>query len=326
MIWDANVFKKKNSRFASLPNKVTWLLTNQPFQLLEELGMKSYHCQRAKLALKIKGSVHFLASFPTAMWHRWSRSRVSDITPVAWQGQTEFFSRGASVHFAGMILAQWTHGPRKQHEGWGGQKKGKKKRRRKKKRRQKSATAPLQYLSQEQQTLFGDLRGCQPQSLFQAAGQGVDTWRTNQRISDSASHMMEQTNKTSPGSRPSHLSRPPPCPKATRSLWLLSNTPTATTSACVRVTDALVKKTRRAGRGGDGGGNGVSRKLPRRSNLSPREKSPRWSNIYRDAEPDLVSALRRACKLCLRSRRVPPSNRRRFTLAADGVGAHHLPW
>lgn len=43
------------------------------------------------------------------------------------------------------------------------------------KREKKSATAPFQDLSQEQQTLSGDLQGGQPQRLLQAADQGVDT-------------------------------------------------------------------------------------------------------------------------------------------------------
>lgn len=121
--------------------------------------------------------------------------------------------------------------------------------------------APFQYLSQEQQTLFRDLQGAQPQSLFQAADQRVDTWSTNQRVSDSALHMMELRNKTSTGSRPSHLSYPPPC--QSNAGCLLSDTLTATAAACVRVTDVLVKTWR---------GAAASQNVPRRSNLSPHKE------------------------------------------------------
>lgn len=184
--------------------------------------------------------------FSNVTWLRWSR--VSDITPVTWQGQAvqEFFPGSECPLRWNDSGAGDLEDSKKQEVGWGGEK-----RRRKKKRRQRSATAPFQYHREEQQTLFGDLRGGQPQSLFQAADQGVDTWRTNQRISDSALRMMEQSNKTPPPS----LTVPHIClthldAKQRGALWLLSNALTATTAACVRVTDALVKRGGRA-RGGE---------------------------------------------------------------------------
>lgn len=170
--------------------KIGWLLNIREIfsctcqlslQLTPKLG-----CNRFSLIFGDGNS-----AFPSAMWHGWAGAEwVTSLQSLGKDRRCRNFSRGARVSTS--LEWFWRRGLKGLEKAW----RGEKKRRRKKKRRQRSSTAPFQYLCEEQQTLFGDLRVRQPQSLFQAADQGVDTWRTNQRISDSALHMIEQTNKT----------------------------------------------------------------------------------------------------------------------------------